>query len=130
MDTEACDGRTSDLGLFLIVSLFIGFLASVSRKIGLEVSTTHHAMGWAPGAPWVVGAPPGLWLPREASSPALVLQGSLLSIKNHRKFSARSENFNFCTQNDTTVVLLKAASVRVSSNQIIPKPYKIVVNMA
>jgi hypothetical protein len=47
-----------------------------------------------------------------------------------RKFSAHSENFYFCTKNDTTVVLLKRASVRVSSNQIIPKSYRIVVNMA
>src|SRR3990170_1889768 len=32
--TEACAGGTSDLGLFLMVSLFIGFLASVSREDG------------------------------------------------------------------------------------------------
>ena len=31
---EACGSGTSDLGLFLMVSLFIGFLASVSREDG------------------------------------------------------------------------------------------------
>ena len=51
-------------------------------------------------------------------------------IKNHRKVSAHSENFYFYTKNTTMIVLLKTSSVRVSSNQIIPKPYKIVVNMA
>jgi hypothetical protein len=36
----------------------------------------------------------------------------------------------FLHKNNTTVVLLKTTSVRVSSSQIIPKPYRIVINMA
>ena len=35
-----------------------------------------------------------------------------------RKFSGHSENFYFCTKNNTMVILLKTASVRVSSIQI------------
>jgi acetylornithine/N-succinyldiaminopimelate aminotransferase len=49
------------------------------------------------------------------------------AIKMARKYHA--EKFYFCTKNNTMVVLLKTTSVRVSSMQIIPKPYKIVVNM-
>jgi hypothetical protein len=64
----------------------------------------------------------------------LVLPRSFLGlfpyIKNRQKVSLHLENFYFCTKNNTTVVLLKTASVRVSSNQIIPKPYRIVINMA
>ena len=39
--------------------------------------------------------------------------GLFWSTKNHHKFSAHSENFYFCTKNDTMVVLLKIASVRL-----------------
>ena len=39
-------------------------------------------------------------------------------IKNPRKVSFHSENFYFCTKNNTMVVLLKTASVRVSFIQI------------
>ena len=72
----------------------------------------------------------GLSLPRDSSGPSKKLRGSLMFQKNHQKVSANSENFYFCTKNNTTVVLLKITSVRISSNQIIPKPYKIVINMA
>jgi hypothetical protein len=50
--------------------------------------------------------------------------------KNRQKVSFHLENFDFLHKNNTAAVLLKTASVRVSSNQIIPKPYRIVINMA
>jgi hypothetical protein len=56
--------------------------------------------------------------------------GLFWSKKNRQKVSSNSENFYFCTKNNTTVVLLKTTSVRVSSNQIIPKSYRIIINMA
>jgi hypothetical protein len=63
------------------------------------------------------------WSFHEASGVSFVL-------KKSSKISAHLENFHFCTKNNTTIVLLKTTSVRVSSMQIISKPYKIVVNMA
>ena len=42
----------------------------------------------------------------------------IYSIKNLQKVSSNSENFYFCTKNNTMVVLLKKASVRVSFIQI------------
>jgi hypothetical protein len=123
--TEACSSETSDLGLFLIVSLFIGFFG-----VGF---TRRWASRWA--QPTGASQAPlahrgGLCPPRGSSGPPMKLRGSLLFQKNHQKVSAHLENFHFCTKNNTMVVLLKTASVRVSSMQIIPKPYKIVVNMA
>ena len=64
----------------------------------------HALVGCAhPGAPlWWVLAPKIL----------------IIDIKNPRKVSFHSENFHFCTKNNTMVVLLKTASVRVSFIQI------------
>ena len=54
--TGPCGGETSDLGLFLMVSLFIGFFwRRFHAKMGLEVSTTHRGTLEGPGLPrWVV----------------------------------------------------------------------------
>ena len=92
--------------------------------MGLEVSTIHRGTGKGLGAPWWVV--PSSWL----FWPSHKALGSLLFQKNHQKVSTHLENFHFCTKNNTTVILLKTSSVRVSSMQIIPKPYKIIVNMA
>ena len=121
--TEACDSGTFYLGLFLMVSLFIGFF-------GLGF-TRRWASRWAQptGARTRAQACPGLLCSTPSpSGPSTKLRGSLLFQKNREKVSAHLENFHFCTKNNTMVVLLKTMSVRVSSIQIIPKPYKI--NMA
>ena len=114
---EACSGETSDLGFFSEVSIFI-------RIFGVG-----NKSGGARGA-HKQGAPPRLVASSVMSWPNSRASGLFWSIKNHRKFLAHSENFYFYTKNDTMVVLLKTASVWVSSDKSIPKPYKIVVNMA
>jgi hypothetical protein len=123
--TEACGGGTSDLGLFLMVSLFIGFSALESREDGprgehnpprLGLGSRRALVGYA----LLLAL---LALPRSFG-------GLFCSKKNHQTVSTHLENFHFCTKNNTTVVLLKTASVRVSSMQIIPNTYKIIVNMA
>ena len=123
--TEACDGGTSDLGFFSEVSIFI-------RTFGIRNTSRG-----CPRGPEAVGVRPGGRVRPLACGflvhfldQLLCFGGLFWSIKKHRKFLAHFENFYFCTKNDTTVVLLKTASVRVSSNKIIPKPYKTVVNMA
>ena len=125
MATEACGGGTSDLWLFLGVYEYIGFLG---------VGFTRR---WATRGPQDtrvrqrgLARPSGLWPPRGSSGPLTKILVPLLFQKNHQKVSGDSENFHFLHKNNTTVVLLKTALVRVSSNQIIPKPYKIVINMA
>ena len=124
MAKEACGGGTPDLGFFLGVSVFIGIFGIRLTSGGLRVG---HDIGAHPGG-WARPTPS--WAARDSSGPTLLLWGLLLVHKNHRKFSTHSKNFYFCTKNDTMVNLLKTASVLVSSNQIIPKPYKIVINMA
>ena len=94
-------------------------------KMGLEVSTTHWDAPRPPGAlRCLVPYSFTFWSFHEASGVSFVPK------HNRQKVSAHLENFHFCTKNNTRVVLLKIASVRVSSMQIIPKPYKIIVNMA
>ena len=93
-------------------------------KMGLEVSTTHRGKPGPPGAPWWALTSSGLFWPSHEASGVSFVQ------KNRQKVSAHLENFHFYTKNNTMVILLKTASVRVSSMQIIPKPYKNVVNMA
>ena len=125
IDTLVTYHGTSHLGLFLGVSEYIGFLG---------VGFTRR---WATRGPQDtrvrqrgLARPGGLWPPRGSSGPPTKLLVPLLFQKNRQKVSLHLENFYFCTKNNTTVVLLKTASVRVSSNQIIPKPYRIVINMA
>ena len=125
IDTESCGGGTSRLGLFQGVYEYIGFLG-----VGFTRS-------WAASGPQDTRArqrglarPGGLWPPRGSSGPPTKPLVPLLFQKNRQKVSLHLENFYFCTKNNTTVVLLKTTSVRVSSMQNIPKPYKIVVNMA
>ena len=123
--TEPCGGGTSYLGLFMMVSLFIGFLASVSRKDGRRGEHNPPGRAW-PTRRALVGCAllvDLLALPQSFG-------GLFCSKKSHKNFSSNSENFYFCTKNNTTVVLLKTVSVRVSSMQIIPKPYNFFVNMA
>jgi hypothetical protein len=124
MDTEACGDGTSHLGLFLGVSIFIGcFCVGIMRR---GASGAPHSIRVHPrGGTLVLCGHLGhlLVLPRS-------FLGLFPYIKNRQKVSLHLENFYFCTKNNTTVVLLKTASVRVSSKQIIPKPYRIVINMA
>ena len=122
---EACGSGVEVLALFLGVSLFIGFLALVSHEDG------HRGENNPPGQArplWcaLVGCAllvALLALPRSFG-------GLFCSIKIVKKFQLIWRTFIFAQKNNTTVVLLKIASVRVSSMQIIPKPYKIIVNMA
>ena len=87
----------------------------------------HHPLGrtWRARRTLVGCAPLGA-PPRCCYGPMVLFW----SIKNPQQVSRCLENFDFCTKNNTTVVLLKTASVWVSSMQIIPKPYKFFVNMA
>ena len=74
--------------------------------------------------------PPPLSGPRD--TPPVTLHSSIFYIfpkKSPLIFSAFRELL-FLYKNNTTVVLLKTTSVRVSSNQIIPKSYKTIVNIA
>ena len=64
--TEACGGGTPDLGLFLGVSIFIGFLASGTSQ-GVHKATTRQGT-----------RPPPLWRPRGSFGPTLLLRGLLL----------------------------------------------------
>ena len=76
------------------------------------MGTTHL------GTPGGGGAP--LWVVPTQVPPSVVLgsKNYLLLYKNPRKVSFHSENFYFCTKNETMVVLLKTASVRISFIQI------------
>ena len=78
-----------------------------SRLRSVERQGAHEA-GGAPPPSWTGVGPLVLIL-----SPVFFI----ISIKNHRKFSAHSENFYFSTKNDTPIVLLKTTSIRVSSNK-------------
>ena len=124
MATEACSGGTSDLGYFLEVWAFIG-------EVGVE-----NKSGGPTGSPRGTGALPGGGRAATLMGPARLPSGSLLfqyflyfPEKFFVDFHRISRTFIFA-QNNTTAVLLKTVSVRVSSNQIIPKSYKNIVNMA
>ena len=116
---EACGGGTPDLGYFLEVWAFIG-------EVGVE-----NKSGGPTGSPRGTGArPPPSWGPRD--SPPVTIRSSIFYIfqkKSPLIFIAFRELL-FLHKNNTTVVLLKTASVRVSSNQIIPKSCKNIINMA
>ena len=104
MATEACGGETSDLGYFPKVSVFIG-------EVGVD---------FTPGGPRGVhkagGAPPPSWGPRD--SPPVDFCSSIFHIfqKNSPLIFSSFRELLFLHKNNTTVVLLKTASVRVSSN--------------
>ena len=117
--TEACGGRTLDLGYVLEVWGFIG-------EVGVE-----NKSGGPTGSPRGTGArPPPLWGPQD-SPPVDFCSSIFYSFqKNSPLIFIAFREFLFVHKNNTTVVLLKTASVRVSSNQIIPKSYKTIVNMA
>ena len=119
-DSGACSGGIPDLGYFLEVSVFIGIFG----------------IGLTSGGFLTLGA-----RPRGAPSTLVVASGLLSDIFSFQYFlyfpKIFSVNFQLvlrtfisAQKNNTTVVLLKTTSVQVSSIQIIPKPYKIVVNMA
>ena len=86
--------------------------------------TTRHL-----GARGGLARPGGLWGPCGSSAPPTKLHGSLLVQKTIKKFRPIPRTF-ISAQKTTPVVLLKTRSVRVCSNQIMPKPYRIVINMA
>ena len=119
MATEACGGGTPDLGYFLEVSVFIG-------EVGVENKS---------GAP--IGSPRGRGTPSTLVGPTRVPSGNssfqyffIFSRKKSPLIFSAFRELLFQHKNNTTVVLLKTASVRVSSNQIIPKSCKNIVNMA
>ena len=122
---EACGDRTTDLGFCLEVWVFIeGF--GVENKsggpTGCPRGTGARPRGWA--------RPPPSWAPRDSSP--ITFSSSIIYIfqkKSPLIFSAFRELL-FLYKNNTTVVLLKTASVRVSSNQIIPKACRNIINMA
>ena len=74
------------------------------------MGTTHQG---APGGGLVYHAQPGHPL-RWFLAPVFFIYCKI----NLQKVSSSSKNFYFCTKNNTMVVLLKTASVRVSSIQI------------
>ena len=82
------------------------------------------------GAPYPLGAPPPSWGPW--GSPPVDFCSSIFYIfqKNSPLIFSAFRGLLFLHKNNTMVVLLKTVSVRVSSNQIIPKSYKTIVNMA
>jgi len=69
----------------------------------------------APGG-WRALVPHGHWV--APLQWVLVPVFFIYSIKNLQKVSSNSKNFYFCTKNNTMAILLKTASVRVSSIQI------------
>ena len=125
MATEACGGGTSDLGYFLEVWAFIG-------EVGVE-----NKSGGPTGSPRGTGVRPrGVGAPSTLMGPMGLPSGNS-SFQYFLYFQEKiSVDFQpiprtfISAQNNTTVVLLKTASVRVSSNQIIPKSYKTIENMA
>ena len=120
-----CSGRTFDLGLPRRVIEYLG-IYSAKRGCGRPPRWAHPT--WARQGGW--RALVGCALLVDLLALPQSFGGLFCSKKNRQKVSSNSKNFYFCTKNNTTVVLLKTASVRVSSMQIISKPYKIVVNMA
>ena len=124
MATEACDGGTSDLGKLLEVWVFIG-------DVGVESKS-----GGPTGSPRGTGAHPGGVRAPTLMGPTGLPSGRFLFqyfLYFPEKFSVdfhRIPRILFIHKNNTTVVLLKTTSIRVSSMQIVPKPYKNVVKMA
>ena len=122
MATEACGRGTSDLGYFLEVWVFIGEVG-VENKSGGPTGSPR-GIGARPG---VVSAPPTLVGPTGHPSGRFLFQYFLYFPEKLSVDFQRIPRTSVSAQNDTTVVLLKTASVRVSSNQIIPKSYKTIV---
>ena len=68
--TEACGGRTPDLGFFLEVSVFIGIfgIGFTSRGVsGLSTRQGARPGGWA--------RPPPSWAAQDSSGPSPILRG-------------------------------------------------------
>ena len=122
--TEAFGGRTPDLGYFLEVWGFIGEVGVENKSGGPTGSprgTGARPRGWARTAPsW------GPW-----DSPPVDFCSSIFYIfqKNSLLIFIAFRELLFLHKNNTTVVLLKTMSVRVSFNQIIPESYKTILNM-
>ena len=88
MATEACDGGTSNLGLFLGVSVFIGFFG-VGLTSGGSLSHPRDR-GARPGGRT---RPPTSWMARDSSGPTLLLRGLLLV---HKKFTKIGRSIGLC----------------------------------
>ena len=126
-----CRNKSSRIG----TELFGEFLYN-KRKI-LEPRTTgggslgeHNPPGCPPpSAPRGWARPPPSWVPRD--SPPVTLHSSIFYIfqKNSPLIFIAFRELLFLHKNNTTVVLLKTVSARVRSIQILPKPFRIVVNM-
>ena len=119
MATKAYDGKTPNL------SSVLGFLGFIGR-VGVGF-TSRGPMG----SPWDRGArPPPSWWPRD--SPPVAFRSNIFYIFQKYSpliFSAFRELL-FLHKNNTMVVLLRTASVRASSYQIITKSCKNIINMA
>ena len=81
-------------------------------EIGLEGPTTHQGTPERGGVPWCLVATSFPFWSNHVAPRVFLFQ------KNRQKLSLYLENFDFCTKNNTTVVLLKTTSVRVSFIQI------------
>ena len=100
----------------LLSDFFLHGREYIALELGqTEVQGAHMAGPRALGggrAPWPCGAlvAPLQWV----LAPVFFIYSKIIL----RKFSSNSENFYFCTKNNTMAVLLKTASVRVSFIQI------------
>ena len=95
--------------------------------MSVEPQGAHEAGGCAPGG-WA--RPPPSWT--GCGPPNVDIFASIFYIfQKYSPLIFRSfQGLLFLHKNNTMAILLKTASVRVSSNQVIPKSYKTIVNMA
>ena len=92
VDTESCGGGAESLGLVLMVSIFIGFLALVSREGGPRGE--HVTLGRAGG----LARPGGLCPPRGSSGPPTKRLVPLLFQKKSSKSFGRFRELSFSPQ--------------------------------
>ena len=117
--TESSCGGTPGLGLFLEVWVFIG-------GFGVE-----NKSGGPTGSPGGTGArPPPSWAPWNSSPITFCSSIFYIFQKKSRLIFSAFRELLFLHKNNTMVVLLKTTLVRVSSNQIIPKACRNIINMA
>ena len=124
VNTESCGGRAESLSLFLGFPGYIGFFS-------VGIKSRGHPRGPQARGRALGGAPPRIVHASGLLSGIFLLQYFLYFPKIFSvNFQPIPRTFISAQKNNTMVVLLKTASVRVSSNKIIPKSYKITVNMA
>ena len=111
--------------------LFSGGLGIYRRGWRQEqVSGPHGESTRHRGTPQGVGAPSTLVGPMRLPFDNFLFQYFLYFPKKSPLIFSAFRELLFLHKNNTTVVLLKIAPVQVSSNQIVPKSCKNIVNMA